>query len=330
MFKAFSLSLLIVALLFANDDRPPVAYDYLAKPQVRRFIETMHRTYGFDKAYLRRVFRQAKLDRDTLARYSGRFKKNSTVGTWERFKLHIVNEESFAQARTFYKKHRRTLEKAERRYKVDAAYIVGFIGVESRYGTYTGDYNVLSALATLAFHPNRKQRFFQNELKHLFLFAREKGYDITKLEGSFAGAMGCVQQVPSVARKFHVDFDGDGASVWDIEDCIGSIANFMHQNGWHKGMPAAIKAHPSAKTDLKGLPINRTKRVALSVLKRRGILPSESFPQSSAYLMRVGTKGAYEYFLGTSNARILRRYNNSVNYVIAIHLIADAIKHPKR
>jgi membrane-bound lytic murein transglycosylase B len=330
MFKAFWLSLLLITSLFANDDRPPVAYDYLAKPQVRRFIETMHRTYGFDKSYLRRVFRQAKLDRDTLARYTGRFKKNSTVGTWERFKLHIVNEESFDQARTFYKKHRRTLEKAARRYGVDAAYIVGFIGVESRYGTYTGDYDVLSALATLAFHPNRKQRFFQNELKHLFLFAREKGYDITKLEGSFAGAMGCVQQVPSVARKFNVDFDGDGASVWDMEDCIGSIANFMHKNGWKKGLPAAVKARLLPRADLRTIPVNRSKRVALSTLEHHGIVPRENFPQSSAYVMRVGAKGVYDYFLGTSNARILRRYNNSVNYVVAIHLIADAIRHPKR
>jgi membrane-bound lytic murein transglycosylase B len=325
MFKAFSLSLLIVALLFANDDRPPVAYDYLAKPQVRRFIETMHRTYGFDKTYLHRVFRQAKLDRDTLARYSGRFKKNSTVGTWERFKLHIVNEESFAQARTFYKKHRRTLEKAERRYKVDAAYIVGFIGVESRFGSYTGDYNVLDALATLAFHPNRMQSFFKNELKHLFLFAREKHYDITDIEGSFAGAMGCVQQVPSIARKFNYDFDGDGASVWDIEDCIGSIAKFMHQKGWRKGKTTAVPATFKGKR-FRGLRVGFKTRYTLASLRKHGIRPQSLYPYRTASLIRLRNKTHDELWLGAPNFRVLTAYNASSNYGMAIHLIAQSLQ----
>ena len=91
------------------------------------------------------------------------------------------------------------------------------MGVESKFGEYTGDYNILDALATLAFHPNRMHKFFKSEFKHLFLFAREKGYNITKLEGSFAGAMGCVQQVPSVARKHRSDFNGDGkTNPWDL------------------------------------------------------------------------------------------------------------------
>lgn len=84
------------------------------------------------------------------------------------------------------------------------------------------------------------QKLFKSKTKHLFLFAQEKHYDITKLEGSFAGAMGCVQQLPSVARKFNHDFDGDGASVWDIEDCIGSITKCMHQNGWRNGRVVAV------------------------------------------------------------------------------------------
>jgi len=223
--------ILIPFLLSAHSDRPPVQYDYLSKPNVQRFISMMHRKYGFDTDYLKRTLRHARLDRDTLARYTGKFKKNSTVGSWERFKLHVVNKPTFKKAKAFKKKHYRTLQKAARTYHVDMDYIVGFLGVESNFGDYMGDYNILDALATLAFHPNRMQKFFYSELKHLYLFTREKHYAITKLEGSFAGAMGCVQQVPSVARKFNYDFDGDGASVWDMEDCIGSIAKFMHKKG---------------------------------------------------------------------------------------------------
>jgi membrane-bound lytic murein transglycosylase B len=324
--KHILLTLLFIPLiLFANDDRPPVRYDYLSKPNVQHFIQMMHRKYGFETAYLRKVLSHARLDRDTLARYTGKFKKNSTVGSWERFKLHVVNEETYDEAKAFKKRHYHTLKKAAQRYRVDMNYIVGFIGVESRFGTYTGDYNVLDALATLAFHPNRMQTFFKNELKHLFLFAREKHYDITGLEGSFAGAMGCVQQVPSIARKFNYDFDGDGASVWDIEDCIGSIAKFMHQKGWKKGKTVAVPASFKGKR-FKGLRVGFKTRYRLSLLRKHGIRPKTRYPYNTASLIRLRNRTHDELWLGAPNFRVLTAYNASSNYGMAIHLIAQAIK----
>jgi membrane-bound lytic murein transglycosylase B len=313
-------------LLTANDDRAPVKYHYLTKSNVQHFIEKMHKKYGFKRAYLKEVLAEAKLDRDTLARYTGKFKKNSTVGSWERFKLHVVNEETFKEAHSFKQRYRKALKKAERIYKVDMDYIVGFLGVESRFGTYMGDYSVLDALATLAFHPNRMQKFFKNELKHLFLFAREKGYHITKLEGSFAGAMGCVQQVPSIARKFNYDFDGDGASVWDIEDCIGSIAKFMHKNGWKKGMPAATPAVYSGGKRFKRLRTSHKRMLSMRSIQKAGIKPLSSFPWHQAYLVKTRNNTHDDLWLGSKNFRVLTRYNNSGNYGVAIHLIARALK----
>ena len=324
--KRILLTLLFIPfILFGNDDRPPIRYDYLSKPNVQRFISMMHRKYGFETAYLRKVLSHARLDRDTLARYTGRFKRNSTVGSWERFKLHVVNEETYDEAKIFKKRHYHTLKKAAQRYRVDMNYIVGFIGVESRFGTYTGDYNVLDALATLAFHPNRMQKFFKNELKHLFLFAREKHYDITALEGSFAGAMGCVQQVPSIARKFNYDFDGDGASVWDIEDCIGSIAKFMHQKGWKKGKTVAVPASFKGKR-FKGLRVGFKTRYRLSLLRKHGIRPKTRYPYNTASLIRLRNRTHDELWLGAPNFRVLTAYNASSNYGMAIHLIAQALK----
>ena len=319
------LVLLVPFLLLANDDRPPVRYDYLSKPNVQRFIKMMHTRYGFSEAYLTRVFRQAKLDRDTLARYTGKFKKNSTVGSWERFKLHVVNPETFKEARTFKRKHYSTLKKAERTYGVDMDYIVGFLGVESHFGNYTGDYDVLDALSTLAFHKNRMQKFFKSELKHLFLFAREKKYDITKLQGSFAGAMGCVQQVPSVARTFNRDFDGDGASVWDIEDCIGSIASFMHKNKWKKGMPAVIPARYKGKRFTR-LRTSHKRMLSMKSIRKAGVTPSRPFPWNQAYLVKTRNNTHDDLWLGTRNFRVLTRYNNSANYGVAIYLIAESVK----
>ena len=323
--KKLLLLVLMSLILSANEDRPPITYDYLAKPNVRHFISMMHTRYGFDTNYLKKVFKRAKLDRDTLARYTGRFKKNSTVGSWERFKLHVVNPETFKEAQHFKQKHYKTLKMAEKRYGVDMNYIVGFLGVESHFGNYTGDYSVLDALSTLAFHPNRMQKFFYNELKHLFLFAREKHYDITRLEGSFAGAMGCVQQVPSVARRFNEDFDGDGASVWDIEDCIGSIAKFMHAKGWQKGLPAAIPASYRGGKRFGALHTSHKRLLSTEKIKRAGVRPKLPFPWNRAYLVKTRNNTHDDLWLGTRNFRVLTRYNNSANYGVAIHLIAASL-----
>ena len=318
--------MLIPFLLLANDDRPPVPYNYLAKKEVQNFINMMVHKYHFKRSYMVSVMKHAKLDRDTLARYTGKFKKNTTVGSWERFKLHVVNPETFREAKRFKRKYYRTLKKAERSYGVDMNYIVGFLGVESRFGTYTGDYSVLDALATLAFHKNRMQRFFKNELKHLFLFAREKGYNITKLEGSFAGAMGCVQQVPSVARRHRSDFNSDGKTdPWDIEDCIGSIAKFMHKNGWHNGRVVAVPTTYKGKRFTR-LKTSHRKTYATSTIYKAGIKPKKSFPESRAYLLKTRNRTHDDIYLGGKNFRVLTKYNNSTSYGLAIYLIAESVK----
>jgi len=325
----FSKLLLVITLLtftlHANEDRPPINYNFLAKKEVRSFINMMVNRYHFKRSYVTSVMKSAKLDRDTLARYSGRFKKNTTIGTWERFKLHVVNPETFQEARAFKKKYRKVLKRAARTYKVDMNYIVGFLGVESHFGNYTGDYNILDALATLAFHPNRMKKLFKSEMKHLFLFAREKGYDIRKLEGSFAGAMGCVQQLPSIARKFNHDFDGDGASVWDIEDCIGSIAKFMHKNAWRNGRVVAVPTNFKGKR-FKRLKTSHRRTIATKSILRAGIKPLEPFREPKAYLIKLRNKTHDDVWMAGRNFRVLTRYNNAATYGMAIHLIAQQVK----
>ena len=311
--------------LNANNDRPPVSYNFLEKKEVKSFINTMVHTYHFKRSYITSVLQHAKLDRDTLARYSGKFKRNSTIGTWERFKLHVVNEETFNEARDFKRKYYKTLKRAENKYKVDMNYIVGFLGVESHFGNYMGDYNVLDALTTLAFHPNRMKKLFKSEIKHLFLFAREKGYDITKLEGSFAGAIGCVQQLPSIARKFNHDFDGDGASVWDIDDCIGSIAKFMHHNKWHNGRVVAVPTNFKGKR-FKKLKTSHRRTLSTKSIRHKGIKPLKPFNEPRAYLLKLRNKTHDDIWMAGKNFRVLTKYNNATTYGMAIHLIAEEVK----
>ena len=326
LLKLLLLATLIPFLLNANDDRAPVKYNYLKKPEVQRFMNMMVSKYHFKRSYMVNVMGKAKLDRDTLARYTGKYKVGTTNGSWERYKAHVLDKKSLRKAKKFKKKYYATLRRAERQYKVDMDYIVGFMGVESKFGEYTGDYSILDALATLAFHPNRMKKFFKNEFKHLFLFAREKGYDITKLQGSFAGAMGCVQQVPSVARSHRSDFNGDGKTgPWALEDCIGSIAKFMHKNGWRNGRVVAVA------TSFKGKRFNRLKTshrrtLAVSTIYKAGVRPKKPFPESRAYLLKNRNKTHDDVYLGGKNLRVLTRYNNSTSYGMAIHLIAQSVK----
>jgi len=326
LLKLLLLTLLIPFYLLANDDRPPVAYDFLAKKEVRNFINMMVNKYHFKRSYMTSVLKHARLDRDTLARYTGRYKVGTTNGSWERYKAHVLDKSSLGKAKKFKKAYYKTLKRAEKTYKVDMDYIVGFMGVESKFGEYTGDYNILDALATLAFHKNRMKKFFKAEFKHLFLLVREKGYSITKLEGSFAGAMGCVQQVPSVARKHRSDFNHDGITdPWDLVDCIGSIAKFMHKNGWKKGRQVAVATKFKGKR-YKRMKTSHRRTKSLSSILKHGIKPLRRFNESKAYLLKNRNLTHDDVWLGARNFRVLTRYNNSTSYGMAIHLIAEHVK----
>lgn len=326
LYKLILLIVLIPAVLFSNDDRPPITYDYLAKKEVQQFITMMVNQYHFKRSYMISVMKRAKLDRDTLARYTGKYKVGTTNGSWERYKAHVLDKESLAKAKRFKKQYYRTLQRAGNVYNVDIDYIVGFMGVESKFGEYTGDYNVLDALATLAFHPNRMKKFFKSEFKHLFLLSREKSYNIATLQGSFAGAMGCVQQVPSIARKHKSDFNGDGkTNPWDLEDCIGSIANFMRKNGWKKGALVAVPTQFKGKryTSLK---TSHRRTLPVSTILKHGIKPLGRFNESQAYLLKNRNTTHDDIWLGAKNFKVLTRYNNSTSYGMAIHLIAESLK----
>ena len=324
--KQILLTLLLPFLLIANDDRPPIPYNFLAKKEVKTFINMMVKKHHFKRSYITTVLKDAKLDRDTLARYTGTYKVGTTNGPWERYKAHVLDSTTLKKAKKFKTRYYKTLLRASQEYKVDMDYIVGFIGVESKFGEYSGDYNVLDALTTLAFHKNRMKKFFKSELEHLFLMARQQGYDIKKLEGSFAGAMGVVQQVPSVFLKYGMDYNRDGKKdPWDLEDAIGIIAKFMYKNGWEKGAQVAVPTKFKGKRYTK-LKTSHRRTLPLKTILKHGIKPLKPFNQSKAYLLKNRNLTHDDIWLGAKNFRVLTRYNNSTSYGMAIHLIAEAIK----
>ncbi len=323
---AFILLFAAPVFLMANEDRPPIGYDFLSLRQTQQFIDKMVHRHHFERSYVTEMLKDAKLDRDTLARYTGRYKAGSTVGTWSRFRAHVLDADTLQKAKNFTKDQHKILTKAANEYAVPPEYIVGFLTVESKLGTYTGDYRILDALATLAFHTNRMQNFFRSELEHYFLMCREQGYDPRTVEGSFAGAMGCVQQMPSVYRHYGMDYNQDGKKdPWSIEDCVGIIARFMHQNGWKNGAQVAVMAKYEGDKH-KTLKSNFKRRYTLPALKQLGITPTTAFQESSASFIKLSEPTGDKVWLGAKNLNVITRYNASSNYAMAIHLIAQSVR----
>jgi len=329
IFKLILLTLLFPLIMLAEEAKtpaPPVPYDFLKKQEVKNFINMMVKKHHFKRSYMTEVLQNARLDKDTLARYVGKYKANSTNGTWERYKDHVLDANTLALAKEFKKNYYSTLLRAQNEYNIDMDYIVGFMGVESKYGTYTGDYRVLDSLATLAFHKNRMKKFFKSEFKNLFLLMRDENRDIYSQYGSFAGAMGAVQQVPSIQRKFMLDYNGDGKrDPWDLEDCIGVIAKFMHKKGWVKGAVVAVPTNFSG-VRFKTVKTSHKKRYSVSYLKKKGIKPTEPFYEKKAYVLKNRNIDHDDVWMGGKNFRVLTKYNNSTSYGMAIHIIAQSVK----
>lgn len=328
MKKITQITLILITTLALNakEHTPPVPHNFLAQKNVQRFINMMVKKNHFKRAYMEEVLSDAKLDKETLARYVGKYKAGSTNGTWERYKDHVLDEETFALARDFKQKYYKTLKRAEDEYGVDMDYIVGFMGVESKYGTHTGDFRVLDSLATLGFNKNRMHKWFNAELKNLFLLMREENRDIYTQYGSFAGAMGAVQQMPSIQRRFMVDYNGDGIKdPWNLEDAIGVIAKFMHKKGWVKGAVVAVPTNFSG-IRFKTLKCSHKKKYSVSYLRKKGIKPTEPFNESKAYLLKTRNNTHDDIWMGGRNFRVLTKYNNATSYGMAIHLIAQSVK----
>ncbi len=309
----FLLSVIIVANLFAYD---------LNTPKIKHFIDFMHQKYGFNKGYLLNTLARAKFVADALNRYNGKI-KNATDYSWARYKAKIFIPQSIALGKEFMHQYSFSLKKAKRIFNIDKEIITAFIRVESKFGLFGGEYRAIDVLTTLAFYNNRKQRFFKNELKNLFLLARKANINIFHIKSSFAGAIGCVQQMPSIYLKYSVDLDSDGKKdPNNLHDCIGSIAKFLALNGWKNSRQTIIKAK-IINNSFYALPSRVRSYYSYNTLIRFGILP----PQKRAYyFIKLYDGKKYDIYLGDQNYKVITKYNYSKQYATSIALYAKMLK----
>ena len=305
--------------------------DYLARDDVRSFIEAMQSEHGIDAAEIERVIGSARFQ-PTVFRLIGPepvLPTKPIVRNYPAYRGKFLTKTRIAAGIRYWAMHEKQLRRAEIEFGVPAEVILGILGVETAYGQNTGSFRIVDALATIAFDGPRRQDYFRDELKELFLLARDTGFDPLAIRGSYAGAMGLPQFMPSSYRRYAVDFDRDGSIdlVNSPADAIGSVASYLSAHGWTDGEAATvtIKLPAGAEDDLvTGL--ERTHDV--EELRKLGVkFTKTDTPDGACSIFVLQSPGKpARYVAGFANFAAITSYNRSTFYASAVLDLANAIR----
>lgn len=328
----FGFAAVSIAQVSTVSTHARVAHPRLSQqPNVAVFINKMVHEHGFSKRELTVLFDQVTIE--TAILNSIQNPKEST-NTWGMYRKQFLNSERVNKGLIFWKNNQAALKHAEREFGVPASIIVAILGVETDYGVRQGKYRVIDALSTLAFDYPPRSAFFTKELEHYLLMTRENGIDPRHFKGSYAGAMGQPQFMPSSYRSFATSYRGQSYKnlQTSTEDAIVSVANYFKHNGWHKNglvaMPAKLAKNVQAP--LHSSPLKPEKTVLF--YKKQGIRPAKSVsPETKATLivLNSGTtpqSQELEYWLGFQNFYAITRYNPSINYAMAVFQLSQLLE----
>ncbi len=304
----------------------PAQAGYSSQPQVQAFIDDMVTRHGFSKDELTRVFAQAERRNDILELMSKPAEKRLQ---WFEYRKIFLTRSRIEGGVQFWQQHADILEQAKTAFGVDPQVIVAIIGVETRYGSNTGRHRVLDALSTLAFDYPPRSEFFTGELEQFLILAREEDIDLLTATGSYAGAMGYGQFIPSSYRNFAVDFDDSGTrDLWNSpEDIIGSVANYFKQHGWELGGVVATPATVTGDDYRTVLDLGYKPNTVLDAMRHDGITPDTPLPDDlTAALIQFDQEQGPEYWLGFNNFYVITRYNHSPLYAMAVYQLSEEIR----
>ena len=295
---------------------------------VRSFMHEVQDRHGMDGVWLRDVFRGARRQQSIL----DAFARPAEAKPWHAYREIFVTRKRIRGGAAFVAEHRAVLERVRERYGVPPEIVAAIIGVETFYGRYTGRFRVIDALSTLAFFSPRRGKFFRRELEEFLLFLREEDRGAADLKGSYAGAIGIPQFIPSSYRAYAVDFDGDGRRdlAGSVVDAVGSVGSYLDRHGWREGEPVAmaVTALDPARAD----PLAGELRPELAwrdlegaqVRARDGAAPPD--PGTPVALVRLDGADGPEYWAGFRNFYVITRYNRSALYAMAVHQLAVEIR----
>lgn len=248
---------------------------------------------------------------------------------WEKYRKNFVNPLLVLKGTQFLKKHAQTFMLAEERYGVPREIIAAIIGIETQYGKLQGNFSTFEVLATLGFYDERRSDFFKNELKEFLLFCKENHFDPLTIKGSYAGALGIAQFMPSSIRKFAVDFNNDGTIdlSQSAEDAIGSVAAFLKTHGWQKGQPIAFPAQLNNADPKPWTENGIAPAFLVKDLKNVGI-KTQAPDDLRVSFLNFDSPDSVEYWLGTHNLEVISFYNRSRFYALSVFLLALEIQSP--
>lgn len=248
--------------------------------------------------------------------------------TWQQYRARIVSDTRVARGRTLYAQNRELLASVGNRYGVTPGVLMGIWGIESNYGQATGGFNVIEALATLAWD-TRRPAFFRSELMDALRILDHGDITPERMTGSYAGAMGQTQFMPNSFLKYAVDFSGNGRrDIWgDLGDVFGSTANYLAREGWRADLPwgVAVVLPPGFDTSATGRDIRRPVAdwARAGVRGVDGRMPGP--PDAISALILPGGAGGEAYLAFWSNFLAIRRYNPSDFYCVSVGLLGDLV-----
>jgi peptidoglycan lytic transglycosylase B len=298
----------------------------------RDFVAEMATKNGFDPADLDKLMDRARYRQDIVDAmrrpYEGK--------PWALYRPIFLTPARIEGGQAFWRANAELLRRAERDYGVPPEVVVAIIGVETSYGGNLGRHRVIDALTTLGFAYPPRADFFRRELEAFLLLARDESIDAGRVTGSYAGAVGKPQFIPSSYRAFAVDFDGDGRrDLWRSDaDVIGSVANYLREHGWRPGepvaLPATLTAEARAAVAADSIPVARKDPVnpetPVGELAGQGVTVLEPLDPTMPAALLVLDGPEDEFWIALTNFYVVTRYNRSNLYAMAVHELSREIK----
>jgi len=299
-------------------------------PGAEAFAARAADEYGLDPAEVMRLLEGARFKQSIVDAIT----RPAEAKPWFEYRPIFLTEQRIAGGVEFWNEHRELIDRAAGRFGVDPEYIVAIIGVETFYGRITGRYRVLDALTTLAFYypdtGNDRSDFFARELMQFIALGSEEGLPLSEVEGSYAGAMGLGQFMPSSYREYAVDLDGDGRrDLWSsLADVVGSVANYLARHGWEYGQPVTSRAIVAENAEMALVSRSRLQpERTLAELEAAGFRPVDAEPADlTAAVTRLREADGDSYWVTYRNFYVITRYNRSPLYAMAVRDLAQAIR----
>ena len=323
------LAACFLATLLAAAPSPAATGGFLQQSEVRAFIEEMHTKHGFDSARMQRRFAATRPIPAVLKAIQP--PADPGIRSWQAYRSRYVEAKRISLGLAFWRQHAPELAATSERYGVPEEIIVAIIGVETIFGRNQGHYNSFAALATLAFGYPPRAALFRHELEELLLLAREADRNPLSYRGSYAGALGLPQFLPSSVRRYAVDGDGDGKIdlTGSAADAISSVANFLAIHGWQAGEPITVAASAEGERVVDLLAEGIAPSRSPEQLAQWGVLSPNAPALPAALIDLVTPNQPTEYRLGYRNFYTITRYNRSSFYAMAVADLAAALSRAR-